>query len=160
MTGNPSPGAEIRAARETRRWNQKRLAAELGTTKATVSRWEADKSAISGRWLGEVSRVLGISPTSLVKPRASARTSHDDSPDRSIPGELREAMSDPNPKHQEMWSHLGQLWRLSRKRPRGKARENWQHLVKQVETLLNEAIMFDEPSALRRRARSVSTSDE
>ena len=52
-------GLRIKRARESLRWTQKRLAAEVGVTQKTVDNWEHDKTSPRSA-VGALERVLGV----------------------------------------------------------------------------------------------------
>lgn len=55
-------GARIRAAREAKGWSQVDLAAHLGLTTTTISRWERGSSTPQRRGLRALSRALDRAP--------------------------------------------------------------------------------------------------
>jgi transcriptional regulator with XRE-family HTH domain len=69
MTEEPAPvGERIRAAREAKGWSQAELAAGLGVTVTTISRWERGTSAPQRAALRALSRALDCSHDLLSTP--------------------------------------------------------------------------------------------
>src|SRR5687768_7266846 len=59
-------GRRIAAAREGRGWSQAQLAAELGVTNVTISRYESGQRQLSTGALDRVANALGVSLAELV----------------------------------------------------------------------------------------------
>lgn len=58
-------GDRLRALREARSWSQERLGFELEVTKATISKWENNRSEPNLRQLAALRRIFGAQRISL-----------------------------------------------------------------------------------------------